>query len=68
MTAITTLAQLHEEWDHVARGPAEHFGVEGVLENVAECCDDNAWEPAELADLLRGIATDLGKLADAVAK
>ena len=68
MTTVTSLSSLRKEWERVARGPADHFGVEGVLENVAECCDDNAWEPAELADLLYNIAADLNGLAGAVEK
>ena len=59
--------QLEKLWDEVARGPMEHFpGIEDVLGSVADCCDDNSWEPDEVAALLRGVATDLNKLADAV--
>ena len=68
MLTTTSLADLRQRWDQVARGPAEHFGVEGVLENVAQASDDNAWEPAELADRLYDVATDINALADAVAK
>ena len=68
MSTINSLASLRKRWDEVGRGPAEHFGVEGMLENVAQACDDNAWEPAELADRLYDVATDINALADAVSK
>ena len=65
---IDSLESLTDRWNEVARGPVQDFpGIEDVLGAVADMCDDNSWEPSEVASLLRAVAADLVKVADSMA-